>query len=167
MPSVQFSMEDSHHLHPPPHPTGLIFILIENGSVLPAGVFLIYQAVELDHILSSFPMKRFRRGYGMDDDEKSAYVNLYVPDEELQKHPLYSVIDGDVSGWPPTLVVTAQFDDLRDQGRKLTKKLEEVGKFVRYKCLKGALHACASLAGLEESMAETFGEIKRFVELLK
>jgi acetyl esterase len=143
-----------------------VFTLIETGE-LPAGVFLIYPCVEMDDMDSSFSMRRFKRGYGMDDDEKAAYVNLYVPDKEMQKLPVYSAVHGDVSGWPPTLVVTAQFDVLRDQGRKLAVMLQEVGKLVRYKCLEGAIHACISRGGLDESRAEVVGEVKRFVELLK
>jgi acetyl esterase len=146
--------------------SGLMFKLIENGN-LPVGLFLIYPASELHDLTPAFSMKRFRRGYGMDDDEKAAYVSLYVPDKEMQTWPLYSAVEGDVSGWPLTLVITAQFDVLRDMGRKLAKKLQEVGKLVRYKCLQGAIHACVSRPGLDESRKEVVDEVKRFVDLLK
>jgi acetyl esterase len=142
---------------------GLIFTLLARGMRAPDGAFMIYPAAELRDMYA-FSVRRYARRYGMDDDEKMAYVYLYTADERQQMSPEFSAVNGDVSEWPPTLVVTAQFDTLRDEGRKLAVKLLDAGKLVRYKCVEGTMHACVTRDGLDGARAEVVDEVRRFVE---
>ena len=46
----------------------------------------------------------------------------------------------DLSGTPPAIVVTAEFDPLRDDGEAFAKRLAESGNAVTYICMDGMMH---------------------------
>lgn len=55
--------------------------------------------------------------------------------------------DAALRGHPPTLVITAELDPLRDEGRAYADRLEAVGVATDYVCLPGTIHACVLFAG--------------------
>ena len=68
-------------------------------------------------------------------------IEAYVPDLRERMDPYVSpLLEGDLSGLPPALVVTALFDPLRDQGEAYARRLEAAGVPVRLHREKGALH---------------------------
>ena len=67
-------------------------------------------------------------------------MNAYCPNEEERKNPLVSPIFGDLHGFPPSLVITSQFDILRNGGLAFAKKLDESGIPVKYICIQSAAH---------------------------
>ena len=46
----------------------------------------------------------------------------------------------DLSGLPPALVVTAEFDPLRDEGRRYAERLRESGVAVEYRNVEDQMH---------------------------
>jgi acetyl esterase len=54
----------------------------------------------------------------------------------------------DLSGLPPTLVVTAALDPLSDHGRRYVERLREAGTDARLSCYPRATHSFLSLPGL-------------------
>jgi acetyl esterase len=77
---------------------------------------------------TSFSYQRYARGYGLNDHETIAFVKGYCPNESKWGLLLFSPLHGEMEKFPPTLVMTAQFDALRDQGRALAKKIEAAGR---------------------------------------
>jgi acetyl esterase len=145
---------------------GLIFTILERGGRPPDGAVLIYPAGELRNTWT-FAARRYARCYGMEIEEKIAYGDLCCPSAQQQLLPMFSAVNGDVTDWPPSLVLTAQFDAARDEGRKLAIKLLDAGHLVKYKCIEGTLHGCITRDGLDAARAEIEDEIRQFTEIIR
>lgn len=79
--------------------------------------------------------------YGLKVSSLETMFEDYVPDPRARIHPYVSpLLEGDLSGLPPTLVVTALFDPLRDQGEAYARRLEDAGVRVELHREEGALH---------------------------
>lgn len=80
-------------------------------------------------------------GYVLTVDGIEQMIEAYVPEPARRMHPFVSpLLEGDLSGLPPALVVTALFDPLRDQGEAYARRLEAAGVPVRLHREEGALH---------------------------
>jgi acetyl esterase len=65
----------------------------------------------------------------------------------------------DQSGLPSTLMITAEFDVLRDQGEAYARHLEETGVSVTCKRYQGMLHDFVTLPGLFDQAWKAIDEI--------
>ncbi|UPV79200.1 alpha/beta hydrolase [Bacillus rugosus] len=75
------------------------------------------------------------------------FLGHYLNNEEEKQSPLVSpMFYEDFKGLPPTLVITAEFDPLRDEGEAYAKKLAEVG--VEVECIRydGTIHGFVSMS---------------------
>ncbi|OLO40408.1 lipase [Alkalihalophilus pseudofirmus] len=69
----------------------------------------------------------------------------YTPDQEMWSSPYTSPLEAeDLSGLPPTLIITAEFDPLRDEGEAYGKRLNEFGVPVETYRYKGVMHGFIS-----------------------
>ena len=82
----------------------------------------------------------FKEGYGLDTGSVPL-EDMYKPDpQSWRSSPLLA----DLSNQPPTLLVTASLDPLRDQGRAYAAKLIEAGVPTTYYEGKGLIHGFAT-----------------------
>jgi acetyl esterase len=79
-------------------------------------------------------------------------------------HPLRNPMVAGVAGLPPTVIITASLDPLRDQGRALAGEIAKVGGEVVYLEAKGTIHGFWSLRALLPSSA---GDVARTLDHLK
>ena len=97
----------------------------------------IYPATDSTKVYPS--RQQFSSGYGLDisaDDE-----DLYAADpKSVRASPLVA----DLAGLPPTVLVTASLDPLRDEGRAFAAKLVEAGVPTTFFEAKGAIHGFAT-----------------------
>ncbi|MDO5402547.1 MAG: alpha/beta hydrolase [Eubacteriales bacterium] len=104
------------------------------------------------------------KGYLLTAKKMQDYVKMYIQKEDDINNPYFApLLCEDVSGQPDTLVVTAEFDPLRDEGEAYAKKLEDAGNKVTIKRISGAMHGYFALGITSRYLTETFQAIKEFL----
>jgi len=95
------------------------------------------------------------KGYYLTLDAMRWFWRQYLNSEADAAHPSASPLRAeDLSNLPPALVITAQFDPLRDQGEAYATRLREANVPVTYKCYDGMIHCFLSFASkLERAQA--------------
>jgi acetyl esterase/lipase len=95
------------------------------------------------------------------------YTRQYVPRGTDLGDPRISPREGDLTELPPTLLVTAELDALRDSGREYAEALRTAGGVVEHLEAAGQPHGFAHLAALAPSADAALGEaLDRFRALL-
>jgi acetyl esterase len=83
----------------------------------------------------------FASGYLIDQDTLDHDLEHYAPDGADPQDPRISpLLAADLSGVPPTLIHTAEFDPLRDEGQDYFRRLTHTGSALAYTCHPGMIH---------------------------
>jgi acetyl esterase len=83
----------------------------------------------------------FATGYGMTADAMRFFFAQYVPDPSRLDDPYVLPSRAqDLSGLPPALVLTAEYDVLRDEGEAFARRLSEAGVAVDLTRYAGQIH---------------------------
>jgi acetyl esterase len=72
----------------------------------------------------------------------------------------------DLSGLPPTLLMTTEFDPLRDEGDAFAEKLARHGVSVTHRRYDGMIHGFLRLSLFSERARDAFTEIGRWLRAL-
>ncbi|SEK12878.1 Acetyl esterase/lipase [Paraburkholderia diazotrophica] len=96
-----------------------------------------------DHAFDNASYDAFANGYFLSRDMMKWFWDAYTTDErernERYASPLRASID-ELKGLPPTLLQTAQFDVLRDEGEAYGRRLDQAGNDVTTTQYKGTIH---------------------------
>ena len=105
--------------------------------------------------------------YGISADDMAWFTGHYLrgPEDALDPRASPLLSDG-LGGLPPTLLVTAQYDPLRDEGRALARRLAEAGVAVRDWCFEGLPHGFASMTAAAPSARRALDEVSRALAAL-
>lgn len=109
---------------------------------------LIYPATYYDHSVSSPFPSVIENGsdYLLTSKRICEYIDLYKRDDGDLKNPYFApLLAEDFSNQPDTLLITAEYDPLRDEGEAYGRKLWEAGNRVEVHRMKDALHGFMSL----------------------
>jgi acetyl esterase len=105
-------------------------------------------------------MQEYAEGYGLTRKDVIWYINHYLNNKEEKTNPLASpLLAPDLSGLPPALVITAEFDPLRDEGEQYARKLEEAGVPLRLSRYNGMIHGFMTMAGFLDQGRQALSEI--------
>jgi acetyl esterase len=125
------------------------------GTPVPTCQVLVYPAV--DFALDTDSHRDLADGHVIPRDRILWYGEQYLRSEadkkDLRASPLLAPA---LAGQPPTMIVTAGFDPLRDEGRAYAERLRAAGVDVAYREYPGQIHAFVSLTrAIPQGMACT------------
>jgi acetyl esterase len=127
-------------------------------GVPPSFQVLIYPM--LDATASSPSYDEFAEGYGFSGAKSRWYFDQYLPEGIDRRAPRVSpLFDRDLSGLPATLIVTAEFDPLRDDGERYAKDLREAGVMVELRRYRGMIHGFFQMTGALEGSRRLHREL--------
>ena len=139
----------------------------DRGEFMPRRQILIYPAVNSDYTEESpFPSVRENgTDYLLTAGTMRDYIELYAGSEEDKLNPYFApILAKDVSGQPDTLVITAEFDPLRDEGEAYALRLKQAGNRVEIRRIQDALHGYFALGIKNFHVQESFDFINRFLK---
>ncbi len=113
----------------------------------------------------SFETESYRacgEGYELATEEMQWFWGKYLARPEDGGHPYASILRApDLTRLPPALVLTAEFDPLRDEGEAYAARLLEAGVPARLVRYDGAIHGFFTLPFGERGREEAAGELRR------
>jgi acetyl esterase len=112
--------------------------------------------------LPDLPSYRENDGYLLTRAGMAWFWRLYLGEAGDPTHPdAVPMRAADLRGLPPALVVTAEFDPLRDEGEAYAMRLREAGVRVDLLRYPGMIHGFLSLAGILEQARRAMADIGR------
>lgn len=122
--------------------------------------YLVYPVADADFDRGSYVENAL--GNGLTRSTMAWYWDQYVPNPADRNNPLAAPLRAtDLRGLPPALVITAEFDPLRDEGEAYAARLREAGVQVQLSRYDGMIHGFiaqtaefdAARRAVEESVA--------------
>ena len=134
--------------------------LRDSGGPALAGQLLVYPATD---VTGDYPSRiENAEGYFLDLPTMVWFIQHYAADAAVHQDPRLSPLrHTDLSGLPPAVVVTAEYDPLRDEGEAYARALSEAGVPAEVRRFDGMIHGFfdmgayspAAQAAIEESCA--------------
>ena len=99
-------------------------------------------------------------GYGMTREAATWFWDQYLGDRTHATNPLAApLLAPDLSGLPPALVVTAEYDVLRDEGELYARRLRVAGVPARSSRYDGVHHRFAEMIGILDQAGQALDEM--------
>jgi acetyl esterase len=125
-----------------------------------AGQVLFYPGTDSSSLDTPSYREFGEKSLGLPKRDVEWFLDQYVPNRQDRFKPLVSpLLAADVHGLAPALVVTAEYDVLRDEGEAYARRLEQAGVKVRLMRCYGMTHGFISLVGLIKRSTQYFDQI--------
>jgi acetyl esterase len=136
----------------------------EKGAPSISAQILIYPVT--NHAYDTPSYAENGEGYFLGRDTMEWFWNHYLRSADDGANPLASPARAsDLSGLPPAVVITAEFDPLRDEGEAYAAALQAAGVPVVVKRYDGMIHGFFQMAGILDQATDALGivatELKR------
>ncbi len=134
----------------------------DRGEFMPSRQILLYPSTGSDHSEKSPYPSVVVNGtdYLLTAKRINDFMDLYISSKDDLLNPyLAPILSKDLSNQPKTLIITAQYDPLRDEGELYGRRLFEFGNEAYVYRMKDALHGFISLP-------KHFVHVKRCYELI-
>jgi acetyl esterase len=115
----------------------------------------------VEDAIGSASMAAFSEGFLLTAETMAFFDAAYAAD---RSDPRGFPILGDHSNAPPTIVVTASLDPIRDSGRAYAKALVDAGRDCVFLEMRGVTH---SFTNLRAAVPSTQGDLERIVAAMK
>jgi acetyl esterase len=128
----------------------------DEGQPRIAFQLLVYPATDLTGSFTSHVENG--EGYLLTSEAIRWFLDHYIPEAE-RKHPRASPhFAADLSGLPPALIITAEFDPLRDEGEAYGSRLAEAGVPVTVTRYDGMIHGFFGMDTMLAAGAQALGQ---------
>lgn len=118
-----------------------------------------------DATLSYPSIEQLKKGFLLEKKMIHWFVDHYISNPEDFYNPLVSpVFEKDLSNLPPALVITAEYDPLKDEGKAYADLLKEAGNQVIYKNYDGLIHSFIGLPRLSKKILLVYQDIQKILE---
>lgn len=139
----------------------------DRGVFVPKRQILIYPALNNDYTESSpFPsVLENGTDFLLTSVKLCQYLDLYRRDEQDLQNPYFApLLAHDLTGLPRTLILTAEYDPLRDEGEEYGRRINEAGGHAEVFRIQDALHGFFALGIKYYHVQESFELINRFLK---
>jgi acetyl esterase len=128
----------------------------DSGGAPIAFQLLVYPATDLTRSLPSHTENG--EGYLLDTDAMTWFVGQYLVDADARHADASPLFVEDLTGLPPALVVTAEFDPLRDEGEAYAQRLRDAGVDATTSRYDGMIHGFYGLDSIFDSAKRATAE---------
>ena len=138
----------------------------DRGDFFPKKQILIYPALNNCYTEDSpfESVKTNGTGYLLTAEKMEDYLKFYESCPEDRQNPYFApILEKDLSHMPETLILTAEFDPLRDEGEEYGKRLKEANNYVEIHRIPDALHGYFALGIRFLHVQESFEIMNRFL----
>lgn len=143
-------------------------LLRDKGEIIPTKQILLYPVTYWEHTDHS-PFESIRTNgynYGLTSKKLQDYMELYEQNVHERKSPYISpLMVENFSNQPDTLVLTAEFDPLRDEGEAYGESMQKYNNNVKIHRIKGAVHGFISFPKFSNPVMEAYREINDFLNV--
>ena len=162
---------DAHKITTIPHPdfwkiAAVCLMARDKGEFTPRRQILIYPALGNCYTEES-PYRSVQENgcdYLLTSVKMEDYLNLYQSSAEDRQNPYFApILEKDLRNLPETLILTAEYDPLRDEGEVYGRKLHAAGNHVEVHRIYGAFHGFFALGIKFLHVQESFKYINRFL----
>ncbi len=144
----------------------LSLMLRDKNEYIPQKQILVYPSTYNDHSANS-PFKSVRdfgTDYILTAKRICDYMELYASSKEDFDNPYFApLISENLYNQPDTLVLTAWYDPLRDEGEAYAQKLWKFGNKVTCKRVFDTIHGFLGLPAASRQMNRTYHYINQFL----
>lgn len=134
------------------------------GQVDVAGQILICPLTDYSQCYES--EDRFAEGYFLNRNVLDYFRKHYLKEGTDLSNPLASPMLGRLDGLPQTLIITAEYDPVRDEGEAYGRRLAEAGVLVTFRRYPGMIHGFYAMTDLFDDGRLVYEDIRRFLQTL-
>lgn len=138
----------------------------DRGEFWPKRQILIYPCLNSDYS-DKTPYGSVRengRDYLLTQRDMMDYLELYQSSPADRRNPYFAPLEAEnYGGLPDTLVLTGEFDPLRDEGEEYARRIEEAGGCVRCRRIADGVHGFLMLPLRYPAVKELYGQINDFL----
>lgn len=141
--------------------------LKEENHSLPYKQILLYPVTYWDHSKQSpfQSVRTYGHDYGLTIKKIQEFMAMYAPDETTRRSPLIApLMADDLNHHPPTLIITAEYDPLRDEGEAYGKALKRAGTDVQVARILESPHGFITYPKEARPLADAYQIMKKFLK---